>query len=118
MSGFKFDVNTLGKGLAAMESKVDVAMMLFAETAASKLEESAKENRTWTDRTSSARLRMKGRSFRVSNGYRLELAHGVNYGVWLELANEKKYAIIDKTIRYVGTFEIMPAFTNFMNKLK
>lgn len=118
MSGLKFDINSLENGLSSMEDKFDVAIRLFANTAASKLEDSAKENRPWTDRTSSARLRMKGKAFKVNNGYKLELAHGVNYGVWLELANEGKYAIIDKTIRYVGAFEIMPSFTNFMNKLK
>ena len=53
----------------------------------------------------------------MSNGYRIRLAHGVDYGIWLELANEKRYAIIDETVKHVGDSEVMPAFQNLMDRL-
>ena len=32
----------------------------------------------------------------------MTLAHGKDYGIWLELANEKNFAIIEPTLRYSG----------------
>ena len=37
-----------------------------------------------------------------SNTVRITLAHGVDYGIWLELAHGKNYAIIAPTIREEG----------------
>ena len=33
---------------------------------------------------------------------RITLSHGVSYGIWLELANEKNYAIVAPTVRDEG----------------
>ena len=52
-----------------------------------------------------------------ANGYRITLAHGVEYGIWLELAHEKRYAIIQETIDHVGSLEIMPAFNRFLERI-
>ncbi len=114
----KFDVSDLASGLASFENKTDAAIRVFAEQGAQKLESGAKNNARWTDRTGSARGRLKGRVEKRANGYRLELSHGVDYGIWLELAHEKRFAIILETITYVGTFEIMPAFKRFMERLR
>ena len=53
----------------------------------------------------------------MDNGYRITLAHGVDYGIWLELAHEKKYAIIPETIRVVGDGEILPGFERLIERL-
>lgn len=116
-SGFSFDMNSLLKGVANAESKSAAAIRMFAETGASKLEENAKINAHWQDRTGDARRRLKGDALPVANGYKLRLAHGVDYGKWLELAHERRFAIIEETIRYVGTFEIMPGFEQLLNRL-
>ena len=36
------------------------------------------------------------------NEIEIKLAHGVRYGIWLELANEKKYAIVAPTAKLRG----------------
>lgn len=117
MSNFKFDPATLLTGLTEMPSKFDRAVRAYAETGAQMLVSSAKENRPWQDRTSHARQRLNGSVSKISNGYRIYLSHGVDYGIWLELANEKRYSIIPKTIEYVGTFQIMPGFEKLMERL-
>lgn len=116
-TGFKFDGGSLLNGLMAMPNRVDTAVRVYAETGAQKLVAFAKENRRWTDRTGDARNRLNGYVGKISNGYRITLSHGVPYGIWLELAHEKRYSIIPQTIEYVGTFDIMPGFERLMERL-
>lgn len=114
----RLDISDMAAKLAGMESKTDVALRVLAEQGAKKLESNAKNNARWTDRTGNARGRLNGRAQPISNGQRLILAHGVDYGIWLELANEKRFSIIPETLDYVGAFEIMPSFDRFMERLK
>ena len=117
MAGFRLNAEKLFMGLTATESKVDTAIRMLAETGAKKMENFAKENRKWTDRTGHARQRLNGYASKIQNGYRIYIAHGVDYGIWLELAHEKRFSILPRTIEYVGTFEIMPGFERFMERM-
>lgn len=76
-----------------------------------------KANRTWTDRTGMAKARLSAKVQEVSQGFRIVLAHGVSYGLWLELANEKKYAIIQPTI-LAKSNEVMSGFANLLDRLR
>lgn len=116
-TGFSFDMKDMLKGMTDFQSKADAALQMYAETSAKKLEGSAKENRRWTDRTGQARQRLNGSVGKVPEGYRIYLAHGVDYGLWLELAHERRYSIIPETIRYVGTFEIIPGLKKLFERL-
>ena len=51
------------------------------------------------------------------NIVRITLAHGVDYGIWLELAHGKNYAIIAPTVREEGP-RIIKDLDNLMSKLK
>ena len=117
MTGIKFDLSGMISGLADCESKADIAIRMLAEQGALQLQSSARENRKWTDRTGHARQRLTGYVGKIPDGYRITLAHGVDYGIWLELAHEKRFAIIPQTIEYVGTFEIMPGFERLIERL-
>lgn len=114
---FIFDMKDLLDGLSDFESRADAALGMYAYTSAQKLEANAKENARWQDRTGDARRRLKGDSSLMSNGYKLRLAHGVGYGIFLEMAHERRFAIIDDTIRYVGEFDIMPGFYHLLDRL-
>ena len=117
-TSFKFDTSKLEKGLKAFESKAMAAIEMKVSTQyVPKLRESAQLNARWENRTGEARRRLNSSYETVSNGFNLVLAHGVDYGIWLELANEKRYAIIMDTIEYVGTFDILPDFEKFIDKL-
>lgn len=116
-SGFRLDISKLANGLIGAPDKADLAIRMYTEQGALQLQNFAKENRRWTDRTGHARQRMTGYVGKIANGYRITLAHGVDYGIWLELANEKRYSIIPQAIEYVGTFEIMPGFEKLMERL-
>ena len=115
--GFRFDGSDLMRGLMTAETKSDAAIRMYAENGALELEKYAKENRPWTDRSGAARQRLKGYTGASAVGWRLYLAHGVGYGIWLELAHEKRFSIIPKTIEYVGKFTIIPGFKRLLERL-
>lgn len=65
-----------------------------------KLAELARQNAPWTDRTGDARTGLFGFNEKVPGRMRITVSHGekVFYGVYLELKNNGRYAIIWPTI--------------------
>ncbi|MGL5507477.1 MAG: hypothetical protein ACRDB0_06220 [Paraclostridium sp.] len=103
MASFKFDTSGIAKGILALESRSMAALGLYGDSVAKKMEAYAKSNRPWTDRTSSARNRLTGTSVRLSGSkIRCNISHGVDYGIWLELCNERRYAVLKPTIDAIG----------------
>ena len=113
----EMDISDMAGKLESMGARADAAVRVFAEQGATKLRSYAQSNAMWTDRTGSARQRLNAYVSAMSNGYRITLAHGVEYGIWLELAHEKRFAIIQETIDSVGTYEIMPGFQQLLKRL-
>ena len=100
------DFSDMKKNLSRIPERAEQALEKYGETAAAMLQGEAQMSRTWTDRTSHAVQRIKGYCIRTDTGIRIYLAHGVDYGVYLEFANGKKYAVIYPTLRRKGP-EIM-----------
>ena len=99
---FKFDTSNLIKGLAEREIKTRAALGLYADTVAKKMETHAKSNKPWVDRTGRAKQSLNSSWKWVGDVARVELSHGVYYGIYLELRNEKRYAIIKPTIDIIS----------------
>lgn len=104
------------RNMERLQSKFDAAVALLCENGSEKMEAYAKEHRPWHDRTCTARQRLKGSWSRVAEGYKIQIAHGVTYGVWLEFKNERKYAILKPTVEKVGYGQVLPAFENLLDK--
>lgn len=98
MATFRFDSKQLLKNLENAETKSQVAIKMFAQEGAKKFQNYAKQNRPWTDRTGHARQRLIGWVEVLTNKVRIHIGHGVSYGIYLELAHEKKYAILQHTV--------------------
>lgn len=109
---FKFNANDLLKGLAEREIKTRASLGLYADTVAKKMESHAKSNKPWTDRTGRAKQSLNSSWGWRGDVARVELSHGVDYGVYLEFCNEKKYAIIKPTID-----KISPEAIRGLNKI-
>lgn len=113
-----YQSSTLSKNLDKMATKLGAVVLMYSATKASELQAKMKLNRPWTDRTGMAKALL---SAKVSQPFqtivRITLAHGVQYGIWLELAHEKNYAIIAPTIREEGP-RIVEDLDNLMSKLK
>ena len=59
----------------------------------------AKSSAIWTDRTANARQGLQGNSFwELATVLKITLAHTVDYGVYLELAHDRKHQILEKTL--------------------
>lgn len=117
---FKFDYNesTLSAGLDKMATKLGAVVLMYASTKAIEIEAKMKQNRPWTDRTGMAKATLNTKVSQLStNILRIVLAHGVDYGIWLELAHEKNYAIIGPTIEQEGP-RLVSDLDNLMSKLK
>lgn len=116
MSSFSMDMSGLEAGLNAFMGKSEAALRMYAETAALKLQNYMRDNARWTDRTGQARQRLTGTVTKVTSGYKITLAQGVDYGIWLELAHEKRFAIIQPTI-LANSNEVMTGFNKLLERL-
>lgn len=115
---FNYSESTLKSGLNNMSTKIGAAVLMFAATKASELESKMKLNRPWTDRTGMAKATLNAKvSQPDSNTVRITLAHGVEYGIWLELAHEKNYAIVGPTVEQEGP-RMVKDLANLMSKIK
>ena len=115
---FNYNESTLKKDLDKMSVKLGAVVLMYAATKASVIESSMKINRPWTDRTNMAKMMLSAKVSQPNETtVRITLAHGVEYGIWLELANEKNYAIIEPTINKEGP-RIVSDLNDLMSKLK
>lgn len=114
--GFEFDPGDMLDKIGLAATKSEAAIAMYANNAAITLQNYAREHRPWTDRTGHARQRLTGSVARVAQGYQIILAHGVDYGKWLELAHEKKYAIIQPTIQAKSP-EVLSGFNKLLERL-
>lgn len=113
-----YQSSTLNKGLDKMSMKLVAVVLMYSATKASELQAKMKLNRPWTDRTGMAKATLSAKVSQLSKEIvRITLAHGVQYGIWLELAHEKNYAIIAPTVREEGP-RIVEDLDNLMSKLK
>lgn len=79
---------------------------------ASKAAAKSKAERPWTDRTHHAKQGLYGKVRREGTKFIIEHGHRVDYGVWLELANDGRYAILEKTLN-----ELSPEFRNRVKQI-
>lgn len=113
-----YDKSTLNKNLDKMSVKLGAMLLMYASTKASELQSKMKLNRPWTDRTNMAKTMLNAKvSQPDKDTIRITLAHGVDYGIWLELAHGKNYAIIAPTVREEGP-RIISDLNNLMSKIK
>lgn len=108
----------LNKNLDKMAVKLGALILMYASTKASKLQAQMKMNRPWRDRTGMAKATLRATVSRPNDDLiRITLAHGVSYGIWLELAHEKQFAIIGPTITNESP-KIMSEMQGILNRIK
>lgn len=59
----------------------------------------AKTNAPWTNRTGAARATLTGESSVRGASGEITVGHGVDYGIWLEVSNGRKCAVIPQTMQ-------------------
>lgn len=99
---FRFDASKMIKGIAATELKAKASLGLYADTVSKKMEAHAKTNYPWTPRSGMAHQSLNSSWEWRGSKIVISLAHGVEYGVYLEFAHEKKFAVLMPTIDNIG----------------
>lgn len=102
----------VNRNLRAHRNRQIAAVRALAERTVGKMEGHAKSHAPWTDRTGEARKGLFGYVLSRETVMLLRIAHGVQYGVFLELTNQGKYAILDPTAK-----RFAPMFFDDVRKL-
>ena len=85
----------------AYENEIHNAIKQIADRYAPDIEAWMKSNAPWTDRTGNARQTLNTEVQEVASVMiGIILAHGVDYGIFLELSNGGAYAIIGPALDY------------------
>ena len=97
-----------------LERRVDVLMDYEAAYATSYIKSTA----PWTDRTGAARTGLIAISNNLGSGsFELLMSYSVYYGIYLELANNGRYAVIGPAMRIIGE-KIMSDLNGLIDGMK
>jgi len=107
--------DTLTPTLKALPGVIDKIVATTMHYYEPQVENYAKLNAPWKDRTTNARNGLAARSGRNAKTHYIVLFHQVPYGIWLETRWSAKYAIIMPTIDKYGP-EIMDTFNKILEK--
>lgn len=115
---FDFTESELNSKLEGLRPKINAAIGMYASTKSIQIKSDMQNNRPWTDRTGMAKLTLNTSVSKPDDSItRITLSHGVDYGIWLELANEQNYAIIIPTIEREKAV-IIKDMERFFSRLK
>src|SRR5512147_654730 len=91
----------LAKAVERYGDRVQTAIAAVAQYCATEMQNQAKNDATWTDRTGNARTGIFGTSEADWSAHvvTIYLSHSavIGYGIWLELAHSGNYAVIMRT---------------------
>jgi hypothetical protein len=87
----------VNKNIDGHIDRLIAASLALGQDLAGMLEKEMKQDAPWQDRTGNARKGLKGSSAIDDDNITITVSHSVDYGVYLELANDGKYAILKPT---------------------
>lgn len=102
----------VNRNLRDRTARQKAAIRALGERAVGEMEAYAKQNAQWEDQTGEARKGLFGYVLSREASMILRIAHGVGYGVYLELTNQGKYAILNPTAK-----RFAPQFFDELRKL-
>jgi hypothetical protein len=88
------DDRIVAQNLGEMSERLKTQLQVLGQATGQKIQEYAQANAPWTDRTGDARQRLKYNSEINDNGLTISIFHQMEYGIYLELCNNEKYAIL------------------------
>jgi hypothetical protein len=90
--------SALARGIGNYVDRMLSAVFDLAQYFASRIEAFAKQQAPWSDQTGNARQGLTARAFRDATAVTIVLFHTMAYGIWLEVKNAGRYAIILRTL--------------------
>lgn len=98
MSDFSITISAeevLGN-LEEMNERVKAGLKVIGETVGAKMTSYAQANAPWTDRTGNARSGLHHEVAWKGTTLDIQIKHSMDYGIWLEIANSERFAILKK----------------------
>lgn len=83
----------------AWERRIMAALRALGHNYAAQMEGYAKPNASWKDDTTHARQGLFGDVREYGDALKIRISHTEEYGVYLELCNSGKYAILEPTVK-------------------
>uniref|UniRef100_A0AAU8AZA0 Type I neck protein n=1 Tax=Dulem virus 36 TaxID=3145754 RepID=A0AAU8AZA0_9CAUD len=117
MASIRIDASEVIGFLETAETKAQKGIKAYAQQGAKKFENYAKLNKPWTNRTGHAQQRLVGYTETNPTNTRIYISHGVSYGKYLELAHEKRYAILFPTIK-AKSQEVLEGYKELLRYLR
>jgi hypothetical protein len=103
------------EGLQTYEARLKAAVFSLAEYFAAVMESWMKANAPWTDRTGNARAGLRAIAIQTATAVVIYVFGTVNYQIYLELANQGRFAILLSTLEaHYG--QIMAALRRLVGK--
>lgn len=78
--------------------RVETRLLLEMQRVAQDIEAWAKSNHPWNNITGAAEAGLNCRAEFTGAGVKITLAHGVDYGIWLEVKFAGKWGVIEKAM--------------------
>ena len=95
----QWDMKEFEESITFIQTRFQTSILILCEVAAAKMEEYAKDEAIWIDRTSNARQKLIGQAYYVPmDQVQIAVSHQMDYGIWLELAHGRDYAILETAI--------------------
>lgn len=102
--GFTWDSREMNRRLNRLPKEVEAAVTLVVEFQATRGEALMKTDAPWTDRTGAARSGLFTNALHFPGvQHQILFSHSVPYGIWLEVANEERFAVILSSVETIGT---------------
>lgn len=97
-SSIKIDASEVLGKLNGMDNVLQAQLKVVGSTISKNMEKYAKSNHPWKNRTYSAQNKLKGKYELDANSLDISVAHGVDYGYWLETRSSfnGRYQILEK----------------------
>lgn len=90
------------QNLHRWEDRVKDACLELMDYSMKDAENWARNNARWQDQTGQARSGITGTAEKTRDGIRGVLSHTVEHGLYLELSNGRRYAIIEEALHNQG----------------
>lgn len=101
-NGIQIEKDTLTPGVKAFPFKMAVALSAVMKYHEPQVASYMKNNAPWTDRTANARNGLDAKAYETPTVWGIVCFHQMPYGIWLEVCNDGRYAIIKPTILHEG----------------
>lgn len=98
----EFNSRNLSKSIKAIDNKVNQRIATVMQYEAAYTVGWLKKNAPWTDDTAAARTGLTAIALSRGRTHEILMAYSVYYGIWLEVANSGRYAVITPAMRIVG----------------